>query len=66
LFDDITNIFGKPRYDEYNDDYEVEFLEQQVACSLLENDHMDLYMENFISSDLQLVVCLLSENVPCQ
>jgi hypothetical protein len=59
LFDDITNIFGEPRYDEYNDDYEVSFLEQQVACSLSENDPMDLYMDNLISSYLQPIVCLL-------
>jgi hypothetical protein len=25
LFDDITEIFGKPRYDEYSDEYEVIF-----------------------------------------
>ena len=34
LFDDITNIFGEPRYNEYNDDYEVDFLEKEVAFSL--------------------------------
>jgi hypothetical protein len=38
LFDDITEIFGEPKYDEYNDDYEVEFSEQAVALSKSEND----------------------------
>ena len=38
LFDDITYIFGKPRYDEYNDDYEVDSSEQAVALSKYEND----------------------------
>jgi hypothetical protein len=38
LFDDITYIFGKPRYDKYNDDYEVKFLEKAVALSKYEND----------------------------
>jgi hypothetical protein len=28
MFDDITDIFGEPRYDEYNDDYEVDSSEQ--------------------------------------
>jgi hypothetical protein len=38
LFDDITKIFGEPRYDEYNDDYEVDSSEQAVALSESEND----------------------------
>jgi hypothetical protein len=38
MFDDITEILGEPRYDKYNDDYEVEFSEQGVALSKYEND----------------------------
>jgi hypothetical protein len=38
LFDDITEIFGKPRYDEYNYNYEVEFSKQAIALSKSEND----------------------------
>jgi hypothetical protein len=35
--DDIANVVGLPIYDEYDDDYGVDFLEQPVACSLSEN-----------------------------
>jgi hypothetical protein len=66
FIDDIADVDDFPRYDEYNDDYEVEFPEKAIACSLSENDLVALYMENFISSDLQLDVCLSSENVPFQ
>jgi hypothetical protein len=33
LDDDIVDVVDFPRYDEYNDDYDVDFLEQLVACS---------------------------------
>jgi hypothetical protein len=45
MFDDITNIFNEPGYDEYNDDYEVEFSEQAVALSKSENDCFQLSKE---------------------
>jgi hypothetical protein len=38
LFDDIKEIFSEPKYDEYNDDYEVEFSEQAISLSKSEND----------------------------
>jgi hypothetical protein len=66
LLDDIADVDDFPRYDEYNDDYEVDFPEQAIACSLSENDPVALYMENFISSDLQLDVCLSARNVQFQ
>ena len=37
LLDGIAIVVDLPIYDEYNDDYDVEFLEQPTACSLLEN-----------------------------
>jgi hypothetical protein len=37
LLDDITYIVDLHIYDEYDDDYEVDFLEQPTACSLSEN-----------------------------
>ena len=37
LLDDIAEVVDFPIYDEYDDDYDVEFLEQPVACSLSEN-----------------------------
>jgi hypothetical protein len=34
LLDDIANVGDLPIYEEYDDDYGVDFLEQLVACSL--------------------------------
>ena len=39
LLDDTANIVDFPIYDEYDDDYDVDFLEQPFACSLSENIH---------------------------
>jgi hypothetical protein len=36
LLDDIAYIVDLPIYDEYDDDYEADFLEQPTACSLSE------------------------------
>jgi hypothetical protein len=37
LLDDIADVVDLPIYDEYDDDYDVDFLEQPTACSLSEN-----------------------------
>jgi hypothetical protein len=37
LLDDIADVVDLPIYDEYDDDYDFDFLEQPVACSLSEN-----------------------------
>ena len=37
LLDDIAYVVDFPIYDEYDDDDDVDFLEQPVACSLSEN-----------------------------
>jgi hypothetical protein len=37
LLDDIVDVLDFPIYDEYDDYYDVEFLEQPDACSLVEN-----------------------------
>jgi hypothetical protein len=37
LLDDIADVADFPIYDEYDDDYEVEFLGQPTACSPPEN-----------------------------
>jgi hypothetical protein len=37
LLDDITYVVDFPIYDEYDDDYDVDFLEKPNVCSLLEN-----------------------------
>jgi hypothetical protein len=37
LLDGIENVVDFPIYDEYDDDYEVEFLENLAACPPLEN-----------------------------
>ena len=39
LLDDIAYVVDLSLYDEYDDDYDVDFLEQLVACSLSENVH---------------------------
>jgi hypothetical protein len=39
LLDDIADVVDLSLYDKYDDDYDVEFLEQPVACSLSENVH---------------------------
>jgi hypothetical protein len=36
LLDDIVDVVDLPIYDEYDDGYDVDFLEQLVACSLSE------------------------------
>jgi len=42
LIDDIVDVFDVPKYEEYDSgyavNYDVDFLEQPDACSLLEND----------------------------
>jgi hypothetical protein len=37
LLDDNADVVDFPIYDEYDDDYEVEFLENPTACSPPEN-----------------------------
>ena len=37
LLDDIADVVDFPIYDEYDDDCDVDFLEQLVICSLSEN-----------------------------
>jgi hypothetical protein len=37
LLDGIAYVFYFPIYDEYDDDYDVDFLEQLTACSLSKN-----------------------------
>jgi hypothetical protein len=37
LLDDIVDVVDFPIYDEYDDDYYVDFIEQPTACSLSEN-----------------------------
>jgi hypothetical protein len=37
LLDDIANVVDLPIYDEYDDDCDVDFLEQLDVCSLSEN-----------------------------
>jgi hypothetical protein len=37
LLDDIADVVDLFTYDEYDDDYDVDFLEQPTACSLPEN-----------------------------
>jgi hypothetical protein len=37
LLDGIANVVDLPIYDEYDDDYDVELLEQLATCSLSEN-----------------------------
>ena len=37
MLDDIANVVDLPIYDEYDDGYDVDFLEQLVAHSLSEN-----------------------------
>jgi hypothetical protein len=32
LVDDIAGIFDMPIYDEYNNDYDVEFYEKSIVC----------------------------------
>jgi hypothetical protein len=39
LLDDIADVVDLSLYDEYEDDYDVKFLEQPAACSLSENVH---------------------------
>ena len=39
LLDDIAYVVDFPIYDEYDDGYEVDFLEQPTAHSLSENVH---------------------------
>jgi hypothetical protein len=36
LLDDIADVVDLPIYDEYDDDYDVELLEQSTRCSLSE------------------------------
>ena len=37
LLDDIADVVDLPIYDKYDDDCDVNFLEQLAGCSLLEN-----------------------------
>jgi len=34
LLDNIADVVDFPIYDEYDDDYDVEFLEKPTSCSL--------------------------------
>jgi hypothetical protein len=45
LLDDIASVVDLPIYDEYDDDYEVDFLEQPTACSPPENVPFQQYSE---------------------
>jgi hypothetical protein len=38
MFDDIAEFSDLPKYDEYDDDYDLDSLEQPVACCPLGND----------------------------
>jgi hypothetical protein len=46
LLDDIAEVVDFPIYDEYDDDYDVDFLEQLVVCSLSENVPFQQCKEN--------------------
>lgn len=54
LIDDIADVFDVPKYDEYDNDYpinyDVDFLEQPDACSLLENDPSQQFKERIQSA----------------
>jgi hypothetical protein len=39
LLDDIADVVDLSLYDEYYDDYDVDFLEQRTTCSVSENVH---------------------------
>ena len=46
LLDNIADVVDLPIYDEYDDDYGVEFLEQPAACFLSENVPFQQYNES--------------------
>jgi len=46
LLYDIADVVDLPIYDEYDDDYDVDFLEQPTTCSLSENVHFQQCNEN--------------------
>jgi hypothetical protein len=45
MFDDIAEFYDLPKYDEYDDDYDLDSLEQLVACSPLGNDYVQQSMK---------------------
>ena len=45
LLDDIVDVVDLHIYDEEDDDYDVESLEQPIACSLSENVPFQQYIE---------------------
>jgi len=53
LIDDIADVFDVPKYNEYDNDYavnyDVDFLEKPYACSLLENDPSQQFKESIQS-----------------
>jgi hypothetical protein len=46
MFDYIAEFFYLPKYDEHDDDYDIDFLEHHVACSPLGNDYVQRSGEN--------------------
>jgi hypothetical protein len=50
VFDEITDVFDLPKYDDYDDDYivdfKVDFLKQATALSLLGNDDFQQSQES--------------------
>ena len=46
LADNIAEVFGSPIYNEYDDDYDVDFLEQLATCSSSGNVHFQQIYEN--------------------
>jgi hypothetical protein len=45
LLDDIADVVDSPIYDEYNNDYDVDFLELLTSCFLYENVSFQQYSE---------------------
>jgi hypothetical protein len=75
FLDDIADVVELSLYDKYDDDYDVEFLEQSSECSLLENVHFQQCNESnqptyhsykeeneegFESSEITLPLCFSS------
>ena len=46
LVDNIAEVFGSPIYNEYDDNYDVNFLEKPVVCSSSGNVHFQKTYES--------------------
>jgi len=46
MLDDNADVVDLPIYDEYDGDYDVDFLEQPIACSLSSNVPFEKCNEN--------------------